>query len=105
MGKQSRVAKLGSLPLRLSARLNPGAQTGTREGQTLVIRKSFLKRMWNAGEFMKTLKQRFTMSYNSRREHAGTMWEGRYHVRVHKPLVLHASLSLAAGEGRLHRDG
>ena len=49
------------------------------------FRKSFLKRMWNAGEFMKTLKQHFTMSYNSRREHAGTMWEGRYHVRVHKP--------------------
>ena len=66
------------------------------------FRKSFLKRMWNAGEFMKTLKQHFTMSYNSRREHAGTMWEGRYHVRVHKPLVLHASLSLAAGEGWLH---
>jgi len=43
------------------------------------FRKSFLKRMWNAGEFMKTLKQHFTMSYNSRRAHAGTMWEGRYH--------------------------
>ena len=49
------------------------------------FRASFLKRMWNAGEFMKTLKQHFTMSYNSRRVHAGTMWEGRYHVRVHKP--------------------
>lgn len=41
--------------------------------------------MWNASEFMKTLKQHFTMSYNGRRTHAGTMWEGRYHVRVHKP--------------------
>ena len=40
------------------------------------FRKSFLKRMWNAGEFMKTLKQHFTMSYNSRREHAGTMGMG-----------------------------
>ena len=49
------------------------------------MRESFLKRMWNASEFMKTLKQHFTMSYNSRREHVGTMWEGRYHVRVHKP--------------------
>ena len=30
-------------------------------------------------------EQHFTMSYNGRRTHAGTMWEGRYHVRVHKP--------------------
>ena len=51
----------------------------------LDYRASFTRRMWNASEFMKTLKQHFTMSYNGRRTHAGTMWEGRYHVRVHKP--------------------
>ena len=51
----------------------------------LRFRGAFTRRMWNASEFMKTLKQHFTMSYNGRRTHAGTMWEGRYHVRVHKP--------------------
>ena len=48
-------------------------------------RKSFLRRMWNASEFMKTLKQRYTMSFNGRRDHHGTMWESRYRVRVKDP--------------------
>ena len=48
-------------------------------------RKSFLRRMWNAGEFMKTLKQHYTMSFNGRRGHHGTMWESRYRVRVKDP--------------------
>ena len=41
--------------------------------------------MWNASEFMKTLKQRYTMSFNGRRGHHGTMWESRYRVRVRDP--------------------
>lgn len=49
------------------------------------FRESFLKRMWNASTFMQTLKQHFTMSFNERREHTGTMWEGRCHMRVHRP--------------------
>ena len=48
-------------------------------------RASFLRRMWNAGEFMKTLKQRYTMAFNGRRDHHGTMWESRYRVRVKDP--------------------
>ena len=48
-------------------------------------RKSFLRRMWNASEFMKTLKQHYTMSFNGRRDHHGTMWESRYRVRVKDP--------------------
>lgn len=48
-------------------------------------RRSFLRRMWNAGEFMKTLKQHYTMSYNGRRNRHGTMWESRYRVRVKDP--------------------
>ena len=56
-----------------------------RTAAFLRFRGTFTRRMWNASEFMKTLKQHFTMSYNGRRTHAGTMWEGRYHVRVHKP--------------------
>ena len=48
-------------------------------------RASFLRRMWNASEFMKTLKQHYTMSFNGRRDHHGTMWESRYRVRVKDP--------------------
>ena len=44
---------------------------------------SFLRRMWNSAEFMRTFKQHFTMSFNGRREHSGTMFEGRYHERKH----------------------
>ena len=48
-------------------------------------RRSFLWRMWNSSEFMRTYKQHFTMSFNARRDHHGTMFEGRYHERNHKP--------------------
>lgn len=48
-------------------------------------RQSFLRRMWNSSEFMRTYKQHFTMSFNGRRNHNGTMFEGRYHERHHKP--------------------
>ena len=48
-------------------------------------RKSFLRRMRNSSEFMRTFKQHFTMSFNGRRDHHGTMFEGRYHERNHKP--------------------
>ena len=48
-------------------------------------RTSFLRRMWNSSEFMRTFKQHFTMSFNARRDHHGTMFEGRYHERNHKP--------------------
>lgn len=44
---------------------------------------SFVRRMWNSSEFMRTFKQHFTMSFNGRREHSGTMFEGRYHERNH----------------------
>jgi len=49
------------------------------------FRKSFVRRMWNSSEFMRTFKQHFTMSFNGRRNHHGTMFEGRYHERNHKP--------------------
>ena len=47
------------------------------------FKQSFTKRMCNSAEFMRTFKQHFTMSFNGRREHFGTMWEGRYHDRHH----------------------
>ena len=55
-------------------------------------RKSFLRRMWNASEFMKTLKQRYTMSFNGRRDHHGTMWEPK------SPAYLRTTLGIASSE-------
>ena len=34
-------------------------------------------RMYDLGEFMKTLKQWFTQEYNARYSHVGTLWESR----------------------------
>ena len=49
------------------------------------LKRKLLQRMWNSSEFMRTFKQHFTMSYNGRHEHSGTMWECRYVERHHKP--------------------
>ena len=58
--------------------------TGSYISRFSQYKEAFLRRMWNSAEFMKTYKQHFTMSYNWRREHMGTMWEGRYHERNHE---------------------
>ena len=52
-------------------------------GVVVLAKSSFVRRMWNSAEFMRTFKQHFTMSFNGRREHSGTMFEGRYHERNH----------------------
>lgn len=36
------------------------------------------KRMYNLSDFVKTLKQRFSISYNQRHGRKGTLWESRY---------------------------
>ena len=40
------------------------------------------RRMYDVGEFMKTLKQWFTEEYNRRNSHVGTLWESTYHDRL-----------------------
>ena len=50
------------------------------------FKEKFLRRMWCSSEFMRTFKQHFTMSYNGRHKHDGTMWESRYVERHHKPI-------------------
>ena len=45
------------------------------------FKQSFVDRMFHPSEFMKTLKHHYTTSYNGRRNHSGTMWEGRFHHR------------------------
>ena len=52
-------------------------------------RKAFLgryvRRMWSTSEFMKTLKQATSQSFNARLKHAGTMWEARFRARAFLP--------------------
>ena len=48
------------------------------------FKQSFVDRMFHPSEFMKTLKHHYTSSYNGRRNHSGTMWEGRFHHRESK---------------------
>ena len=41
-------------------------------------RTSYLRRMWDLSEFMKTLKQKFTSWFNRKHERVGTLWESRF---------------------------
>ena len=41
-------------------------------------RARFVRRMYDLSEFMKTLKELFTMWYNREYNHVGTMWTGRF---------------------------
>ena len=42
------------------------------------VRQKYLKRMWDLSEFMKTLKQKFTLWFNRSRGRVGTLWESRF---------------------------
>ena len=46
---------------------------------------AYRRRMFHPSEFMKTLKQNMTMSFNSRRDHTGTIWEGRFYDKRSNP--------------------
>ena len=43
------------------------------------LREKCMRRMWDMGEFMKTLKQRFSRWFNKEHGRVGTLWESRYH--------------------------
>lgn len=46
---------------------------------------AFRIRMNDLGEFMKTLKQRITQSYNKRNDREGTLWESRFYSILLEP--------------------
>jgi REP element-mobilizing transposase RayT len=54
----------------------PGGAAG--ELMARDYRRRFLDRMLDLSEFMKTLKQRFTVWFNRRNERVGTLWESRF---------------------------
>ena len=51
-----------------------------RKGGTVLrqLRDRYLKRMWDLSEFMKTLKQKFTMWFNRKHDRVGVLWEARF---------------------------
>ena len=55
------------------------------------IREKLLARMGDVSEFMKTLKQRFSIWYNQNHDRFGTLWAERF-----------KSVSAAANNGGLH---
>ena len=56
---------------------------------------AYTRRMFHPSEFMKTLKQNMTMSFNSRRDHAGTIWEGRFYDKRSNPTTADMSAQAA----------
>ncbi len=42
------------------------------------LREKYFTRMWDLGQFMKVLKQRFTQWFNGKHKRKGTLWEQRY---------------------------
>ena len=42
------------------------------------LREKFLRRMFDLSEFMKTLKQKFTLWFNRTHGRVGTLWESRF---------------------------
>ena len=49
-----------------------------RDAEAEALKARYTRRMHNLSEFVKTLKQRFTMSYNRRHDRQGTLWESRF---------------------------
>ena len=42
------------------------------------LKEQYLRRMWDVSQFMKELKQRFSLWYNKRVQRKGTLWEERF---------------------------
>jgi REP element-mobilizing transposase RayT len=55
------------------------------------LRQKYLRRMYELSEFVKTLKQRYSQSYNRRHGRKGTLWEERF-----------KSVLVGGHEGALH---
>ena len=50
-----------------------------QDKQAEKLKQKWTYRMHELSEFMKTLKQRYTQTYNARHSRTGTLWEGRFH--------------------------
>ena len=54
------------------------ARAAGDEKRVAFLRDRYLSRMYDVSEFMKTLKQRFSVWYNRNRGRVGTLWEERF---------------------------
>lgn len=85
----------------------PSAKVKAIAGEVLSLRQSgdhekiktildpYRKRMYDLSEYVKGLKQRFTMAYNRQHERKGTLWEERFKSVLIDPK--HISLLTVAG--------
>ena len=69
-----------------------GSGSGSAFSQLLM---EYKRRMFHPSEFMKTLKQDMTMSFNARRDHTGTIWESRFYDKMAKATVADMSAQAA----------
>jgi len=69
-----------------------GSGFGSAFSQLLM---EYKRRMFHPSEFMKTLKQDMTMSFNARRDHTGTIWEGRFYDKMSNATVKDMSTQAA----------
>lgn len=86
------LAEWDDFKMEADAEIAAGVTSGSRFED---LKNRLRRRMFHPGEFMRTLKQYVTTSFNGRRTHYGTLWETRYRVRMSKPLVKDMSEQLA----------
>ena len=70
-------ASVEMLRVQVAARSGEGV---TEEGRLAYeqLRERYFARMWDLGQFMKVLKQRFSRWFNQKHKRKGTLWAGRY---------------------------
>lgn len=82
----------------------------TGEGACVEAEQAGLRRrMYDVSEFVKTLKMRYSISYNARHRRTGTLWEGRFKsvlVEPHSPAMRRIAtyIELNAVRAKLVRD-
>ena len=70
-GDEDRIARLRKAWAEMRAEGNGGAVDAVKE--------RYSRRMYNVSQFVKTLKERIAMVYNSEHGHEGAVWQGRFH--------------------------
>jgi REP element-mobilizing transposase RayT len=61
----------------ITAELARYRKQGRKEAETALWHK-YTRRMYDVSEYVKTVKETFTQSYNERYQRRGTLWDGRF---------------------------
>ncbi|MBN1558104.1 MAG: transposase [Lentisphaerae bacterium] len=77
IGRRVEALYGGGKGLRLAAQLADLRACG-QAAEAEALKMQYTRRMCDLSEFMKTLKQRLTQSYNRRHKRNGTLWEDRF---------------------------